>query len=402
MALTQSPPDPSRLVLVETRPSFGLSLTAHERRGLERHFDATITTGVEDTYTVRPGNVVGSVEIAGRAIVVQPKINIDRVLFMTAYAADPHNWDEQWATIGAVDGITDGVAALFVAAHRRAVSQGLLRSYRTVDQDAMTVRGRIQWARQLRRYRPIPLSLRFQIHDDDIVENQILRSTVQVLRRQQLRDKYLRGSVTRMWQQLRDLTPLTSPLAALDQLVWTRRNAHYRPLLNLARTILNGAMPDVSEGAVPVVGFTLHLFEVFEQFVRTAIRQALGASPVEVPDDLNSHPLYLDAAHTVSLKPDLIYKVEGVWRWVGDVKYKRDSGSGQNPDLYQLLAYATATGINKAALIYADGPTTPPIHSVQNTEIKLAVHHLDLDQTPTSVLRAVQHIAASIEGARVA
>ena len=177
-----------------------------QRRLVEEHFEATITTEPDDTYRVQPGSVVGSLRIGDRTVVVEPKLPIDRVLFMTAYTADPHRWQDTWSTISRNGSLTDGIAALFLAAYQRTVAQGPLRSYRTVEREEPTIKGRIRWERQARRPGPLPVAVRYQLHDDDIIENQILRATIQILRRQRVSDHVVRSGLTRAWQQLRDLT----------------------------------------------------------------------------------------------------------------------------------------------------------------------------------------------------
>ena len=209
------------------------------------HFEATITTEPDDTYRVQPGSVVGSLRIGDRTVVVEPKLPIDRVLFMTAYTADPHRWQDKWSTISSTGSLTDGIAALFLTAYHRTVAGGPLRAYRTVERDEPTIKGRIRWERQARRPGPLPVAVRYQLHDDDIIENQILRATIQVLRRQRISDHVVRSGLTRAWQQLRDLTDTQITPGHIDRLTWTRHNAHYQPLLLLARTILAGAMPDL-------------------------------------------------------------------------------------------------------------------------------------------------------------
>lgn len=385
------------LQLTEGKFSFPVLLTPLERVGLETHFEASFATEPDGRVRVRSGNVVGSLNIEGRDVLVQPKLPVDRVLFMTAYAADPYHWDDRWSIIGRHRSLTDGIAALFVNAYRRTLAQGLLRSYRTITSDENTIRGRIRWDRQARRPAPLPISVRYQVHDDDILENQILRTTVQLLRRQRLASPGLKGDVARIWQQLRDLTPRSVTSQTVDQLTWTRQNAHYRPLLELARTILAGSMPDLRLGTstVPVTGFTLRLSDVFEKFVRTALREALGATAAEFPDNPSDHQLVLDDAHRVPLKPDLGLRSKEGWLFIGDVKYKADSGSGHNADLYQLLAYATAAQLPEATLIYAEGPSSARSHHVRHTEVTLQIEHLSLDQQPSDVLRELAKIARS-------
>src|SRR5690606_7516214 len=87
------------------------------RRVLEDRFDATIRMGSgPEEFIVRPGGVVGSVTVGKTGVTVRPKIDIDRVLFMVAYAHDPYDWQEHMSTIGSVDSLVDGMAGLLVRA----------------------------------------------------------------------------------------------------------------------------------------------------------------------------------------------------------------------------------------------------------------------------------------------
>ena len=381
------------LQLTEWQPSAPLTVTSVQRRVLEDYFNAEIkATDTGDEVSVRPGGVVGSVSVGGFPIVVHPKIPIDRVLFMTAYAADPFRWEETWSAIAGVDNLQDGMAALFVAACRQTLQRGLLRSYRTVEADLPMVKGRIRWNVQARRPAPLPIASRFQVHDDDITENRILRQALAVLRRGRLTDPVLAGGVDRLWRTLHHVRPLRDPLAALDALSWTRQNEHYRQVLGLARVVLENSMADIAGGSVSTVGFTLRLHEVFEQFVRTAFREATGLSLAEFPDNWKGKRLSLAHSGLIPLAPDLGVRTGERWRFVGDVKYKRDTGPGHETDLYQLLAYATATGLPEATLIYAHGPQTPISHQVRHTGVTLHLRHLDLSVPPREVLQQVRRI----------
>ncbi len=206
----------------------------------------------------------------------------------------------------------------------------------------------------------------------------------------------LRARLTQAWQQLRDLTPIPADPGSVVRISWNRHNTHYRPLLRLAKTILAAGMPDLTAGNLSVTGFTLRLYDVFEQFVRAALRTAFHATMEQFPDQPEAHGLHLDTYERVRLNPDLGLRIDGDWRFIGDVKYKRDSatGSGLSPDLYQLLAYATAADLSDATLIYADGPATAPSHHIRHTSKVLHVHHLDLNQPPRDVLRSISQLAS--------
>jgi 5-methylcytosine-specific restriction enzyme subunit McrC len=386
------------LQLTEWATSGPLTLTSPQRHVLETHFEAVVrATGKGDEVTVRPGGVVGSVSVGGVPIVVRPKIPIDRVLFMTAYASGPFRWEEDWSAIAGVDDLEDGMAALFVAACRRMLQRGLLRSYRTVDADLPTVKGRVRWSVQARRSAPLPVASRFQVHDDDITENRVLREALAVLRHSRLTDPALAAGVDRLWRSLEHVRPLREPLEALPAIIWSRQNEHYRQVLGLARVVLENSMADLAGGAVGTVGFTLRLHDVFEQFVRTALREATGLTETEFPESWRGRGLSLAESRQVPLAPDLGVRIGGRWLFVGDVKYKRDTGPGHEADLYQLLAYATATGLPEATLIYAQGPRAQITHEVRHVKRRLHLRHLDLSAPPPTVLNQVHDLAELVQ-----
>lgn len=382
------------LPLTEWSTSGPLTVSNAERRVLESVFNASITTcTVGDQVRVTPGSVVGTVSVGGAAIVVKPKIPINRVLFMTAFSADPYNWEDTWSSISSVDDLVDGVVGLFLKACRAVTARGLLRSYRRTQGDLRYIKGRIRWQIQAPRQQPLPIAVTYQIHDDDIPENQIIREALKLLRATTNPSPSMAAELQSVWRQFKEFTPLPDPLTALTVLPWTRRNEHYRPVLELARTVLENRMPDIDTGGVPVTGFTLKLPRVFENFVRTGLRLASQLSTQEFPDSW-SKLLNMDEGMAVSLNPDLGIRNNGAWTFVGDVKYKRDDGNGKNADLYQLLAYATAAKLSSATLIYAHGPDGPRSHHVRHTDVEIKVRHLDLEKSPPNVLRQLRSIAA--------
>jgi 5-methylcytosine-specific restriction enzyme subunit McrC len=155
-------------------------------------------------------------------------------------------------------------------------------------------------------------------------------------------------------------------------------------------------MADIGSGAVAATGFTLRLFDVFERFVRVALRESAGLTTDEFPDSWRGGELTLAESGAVTLAPDLGVRGAEGWSFVGDVKYKRDPGDGNEADLYQLLAYATATGLSTATLIYADGPPNARSHVVRHTGVTLQLRRLDLSRSPHDVLEQVKRLAIDL------
>jgi 5-methylcytosine-specific restriction enzyme subunit McrC len=344
-------------------------------------------------------DVVGTAAAGDSMIIVQPKIAISQVLFMLAYTADPSTWRADDVDLGTYDDVNAGLASLFAQVSERALRRGVLHGYHEVADDSFTVRGRIDLAQQLRS-RPgldTPLAVRYAEYDADILENRLLLAAGLVLHALRTRDADATRRLRRVIAGLAAETTFTRfHPAAVPTVTWTRLNIHYRSAVELARLILAQASPHLSAGTRPAIGLTLSLASVFERFVRTALAEALHASDAAFPDGTHCPPLSLDEAGRIRLEPDLSWWHAGQCRFVGDVKYKRDAGGGLNPDLYQLHAYATATRIAHATLVYADGPPVPRRHSIPPLGIELTIEHLDLTRPPREILGQVAVLADQI------
>lgn len=388
------------LRLREWITSPALRLTGAQREALRTVLRATVqpSSQSDDCYDVTPGNVVGSAQVDGLTMLVEPKIPISRVLFLLGYSADTRAWLEGQATLGAEHDLVSGVVDLFATMAERALRRGLLMGYHQVEADLHTVRGRIDLAEQLRR-RPgldLPLAVRYDEHDEDITENRLLLAAAKLLGQLPLRGHRTRRSLHRLVDTLQNVSPVAYHPTAVPTVSWNRLNAHYRPAVEVARLLLQMQAPEVTAGSVRTATLAIDMAMLFEIFVRSALRESLSASPAQFPSGDTCPALALDVNHRVRLHPDLSYWPHGRCLFVGDVKYKRDTGPGHNDDLYQLLAYATATRLPAATLVYADGPPSPQTHRIAGTEVLLHVRHLDLGNAPTRLLEQVAALASQI------
>ena len=100
----------------------------------------------------------------------------------------------------------------------------------------------------------------------------------------------------------------------------------------------------------------------------------------------------LDVKGGIKLKPDLVWKEGTSYRFVGDAKYKRIKDERiPNADLYQMLAYVTASGLPGGMLIYAkeEGEADGTIYRVRNSGEELKELHvvaLDLEGDLDAIL----------------
>lgn len=391
---------PQMVRLTEWRTATALPLTPAERDALRGRLGVTIqaTIGSEHRYDVTPGNTIGNVRVGDRVFVIEPKIPIDRVLFLLGYLADPRAWRDDDAVLGRRMTIVDAVAALFARYVERALERGILAGYHDVQDTLATVRGRIDLAEQL-RCRPglsVPLALRYSEYDHDVVENRLLLASLSLFRHLPIRHHETLRAVRRLRDSFSDVTPTSYSPARIPVIRWTRLNGHYRPAVELARVLLAQQSPELSIGAVSAGALSINMAAVFEAFVRTALQESSGLDPTDFPDGARCPPLRLDERGIVNLQPDLSRWDHERCTFVGDVKYKRDAGKGSNPDLYQLLTYALATNLPEATLVYAHGPSGERAHTVVHSGIRLHLRHVDLTLPPHELLATIRQLACKL------
>ncbi|WP_281178590.1 5-methylcytosine restriction system specificity protein McrC [Streptosporangium amethystogenes] len=148
--------------------------------------------------------------------------------------------------------------------------------------------------------------------------------------------------------------------------------------------------------AVRVNGLLVEMWRVFEDFVTSALAEAFR--PHGGRSELQDRRHHLDHGRRVLLKPDLVRYVldsggKEVPAAVVDSKYKISANSA---DLYQMLAYCTALGLDRGHLVYAEGSAEPYRHLVHGAAIGITQHAIDLTLPPARLPSTVERVAGSI------
>jgi 5-methylcytosine-specific restriction enzyme subunit McrC len=165
----------------------------------------------------------------------------------------------------------------------------------------------------------------------------------------------------------------------------TRLNARYHTALRVAELALRETSVEEGPGEVTVNGFLLDMPKLFEDFVTMALREVLVAVYGGHVDDQDPH--YLDEAGQVLLLPDIVWKLRGTPLAVVDAEYKVEKPTGYpNADLYQLLAYCTALGLQVGHLVHAKGSAEPAHHVVRRSGIQIICHAIELEAEPATLL----------------
>ena len=247
---------------------------------------------------------------------------------------------------------------------------------------------------------PLPLEIRHDEFTTDIPENRILRTACERM----LAVPRVDAESQRMLRLLlRDFSEVTPILRGDPAPEWqpSRLNVRYHSALRLAELVLRATSVEHESGGIAINGFLLDMPKLFEDFVTTALREALVATYGGRVQGQERN--YLDEASQVVLRPDIVWKIRGSAVAVIDAKYKAEKPAGYpNADLYQLLAYCTVLGLPNGHLVYAKGNEEPVRHVVRRSGVEISCHAVDLSLAPEMLMSQIRDLARTIASAHLA
>ena len=359
------------------------------------HIGVTLSASEGETYVLRPSSYIGAVNTCGLSIVIRPKVPIDRVMFLIAYAIDPKNWRQKPFNLLPDPEVLESLILAFTHHTRQAVRRGLLQGYRREEEALHTVRGRVRFQEQInRRFGvPLPIEATFDEFTEDIVENRLLKAALHRLARLHVRSPQARRGITGLRPVFNTIS-LDSYRRGAPEVQYTRLNEHYRPAVELARLVIQNSSLELFHGEVIGASFLIDMNKVFEKFLYVALREEL-----DLPESQWRHGagLTLDEEGSVRMKPDLSWWCQGQWLFVGDAKYKRLQPEGfEHADIYQMLAYCTAADLPSGLLVYAAGEGAPGEYKIRKSGKTIEVANLDLKGAPEAILEQVGELAKRV------
>lgn len=394
----------SRLTLTEYLTTERVRLSVRQRAQLAALLPSVLVSpsaGEVDLFDLKPSSVVGVLTIDGLDIIVQPKMPLDRLLFVLSYSMGRVKDVAIDAELTGAGDLVEAIVPAFVHHVRRAIARGVQQGYRTVDESSLTLRGRLRIGDQiLRRFGPMPpAEITYDDFTVDIELNRIVRAATQRLLRLRLRSTASRAALRAIDARLDAVSLEAYDPRRLPLVTFNRLNERYRPAVGLAKLILRSTSFDLGHGGVPASAFLVDMNRAFEDFVVEALREALGPLDGELVQGNRRHALFLDEGERIGLRPDLSIWQHGACRFVGDVKYKRVvSEDYANADIYQVVSYAIATGLDKAMLIYASWEGPPALHRIVHIGRDIELVALDLTEPPAGLLTQIGAIAERIRG----
>lgn len=396
--------------LTEWEWSKSVSLSIPERDALRQavRFEAIEpVAGTESDYRLRPGSTIGAVEVGHLSVLIKPKIAVAQVLSLACYAFGKVKFSEEDFDFPEEYALPDVLAMALTSHARRSFARGLLHGYRTEEETLYTVRGRIRFDDQLRRRFsvPLPVEVRYDEFTADVLANRLVKAAAYRLGRMRLRTVEARSNLGWLASLLEDVSLVEFPARAVPAVTYDRLNQHYQGVVELARLVLRHKAFESRRDEVRASGFLMNMNEVFQEFVTVALREELKTSNLLFREKSIGS---LDYENRTPLRPDLTWWEGSSCVFVGDVKYKnltRDSDKNDVPegDLYQMLAYVTASNLTGGLLIYAKGEAEQARYTIRNSgepRKRLEVASLDLSGTLEQALDRVKDLSDKVKALR--
>ncbi len=305
-----------------------------------------------DEWWLSPESSVGVVVLpSGRRVHCQPKAPVRNIFFMLATALDLRSpFMDQPVHFERIDELFDFLVEHLANLIDARLHAGLYRSYLEREENLRAVRGRIMISEDLRRNAVMRhrTFCQFSEFTWDVPENRVIRQTVFAMSRLVQRSD-LQRRLSTLDRALGEIDPTPLPLSTFDTFQYHRLNEDYRPIHRLCRLLLEGSSVSEVAGSLGFRAFLLDMNVLYEQFLSVALAEAMPAGLVLA----SQRETHLDQQRWIAIRPDISLLRGGTPVLIADAKYKLHEHERKgHSDLYQMLAYCTAEGIEHGVLIY--------------------------------------------------
>ncbi len=383
----------TRLQLREWEPveiALGPGQAAELQALQDAHLKVEVTAQ-PGVFRVTPGSMVGIVRSDSVEVLIRPKIAVERLFELLSYSR-ALSLSAETAGVDPEDDIVESFTAVFLSAAGKVLSRGPLQGYVAREEAMSAFRGRLRAGEQMRRHfgLPLPLETTYDDFTIDIDENRLLKAAFLRLDRLPIRRLRLRRGISEALSMLSEVSSSGYSPRHLPEIAVTRLNRHYQTPIELAKLILRNSSVELRAGKSMIGQFLVDMNDVFEEFLYAAIGRRLPPGPLWV----RGKQLFLDADRRVKMEPDLSWWEGDRCLFVGDAKYKR-TADGENNDLYQLLAYCTATRRPRGLLLYAQAASSVA-YILKENGVSLHVEGVDLSAPLPKLEARIDEIAALV------
>lgn len=344
-------------------------------------------------YLVQSNSVIGSVAGPKLRVLIQPKFTIDRLFYLLG-ATEKLRGVPAGVELASRSDLTEGFARLFLDMLQRRFRRGLLQDYVRIEESLYGVRGRIRMDDQMSRRATmlLPVEVAYDDYTEDIPENRVIKAALRCLERYRPTSATVRARLATALGAMLVVSDVAFSRTSVPRFVFTRLNEPFRPVLELATMIIRNSALEFAAGQQAAAGLLFDMNTIFEDFVFVSLERRLRRWFTACDRLAHGAPVRLDEAGALLALPDIAWWRAGRCVFVADAKYKQTE-QGRLEDLYQVMAYCTATDLPEGMLVYAVQGSGPMIHQIVRGGPRLRVESIDLEGSLESIERRFDALA---------
>lgn len=316
---------------------------------------------VNGAVRVKVVDSVGMVAVDGLQLTIEPKIPQHHFLDVISRSTRLPRLATRSGGLEAGSAFAVLICQWFLGALERILAVGLLHDYREVRAETRAVRGRLlplPTARLFYRGR-LAVAAEFEEFDADNPLNRVLLAAARILIAAPFVPDHLRRRALRAASRLEGVGELV-PSDLHTEI--DRRSSYYRDGFLLAREVIASSGRSLRSGGTKAWTFLFRTAIPVEEGLRSIIREGMEWISV-------GNPSMALGGTAMRVHPDLVF---GDWAAVGDVKYKLDRLAWDRADLYQVVAFAAAAGVESAVLVDFRRPDLGTLDPVWFDQIKIS------------------------------
>lgn len=353
---------------------------------------------------VSPKQFVGSIQLHDRLVEFLPKIESpgtgnppavrQNLLQMLLVAHDLDLSHSTHAHLEQTSGSwLDMLMRYFCQALAQQVRLGLVKRYRTEEDDLGVVRGRLMIEDQLRRnlIHQERLACEYDELDENHLLNQVFKWVLQRMQRLALSERTVQAA-RELLGVFADVDDIRPGLLAVEAYSLDRTSERFRFCWTLAKSFLQGETSDLYGGGQHSFALLFDMNVLFESYVGKILRHALRREPQHVQLQHSRFHLVQESIsqrRLFRLRPDIVVEQDGTTVCIIDTKWKRLKPEQRklgvsSADLYQMHAYAARYRCNSILLLYPWDPATGNAVGIrqrfliEGTDIVIRVGELDM------------------------
>jgi len=348
-----------------------IQLTPEEEKIIENDFNDKITLFYKsgNRCFIEAKQFIGYVILPSHIINIKPKVNRINFVNMIKYAMNLPQLKIPEIKLKEKINNYYHIIVLFLLEELDILFQkGLNSGYMQYDDNITTVKGKILFKEHLNSnyHRSDRIYCAFSELSPDIVENRIIKYTLDFLCHCNFSDEEIESKILSCYNKLNYISLTSIPLDVFQSIQYTPLNSHYKNILTLCELILKDSSIDGELiGDRTVKSFLIDMNQLFEKFVANLLKERLTSYEVE-----SQKISYADTAEKrFKLIPDIIIKNQNKKSlFILDTKYKNLDKLPEKEDRNQVTSYSLFERVKDIGLLYSGIKSEPILNPIEMKE----------------------------------